>query len=353
MADSSFGIPHNVERYMAALSKIYESESRRRLQEIVVNAQYLVEEEYSYDGWNGGTYGHALRLTLPEALFSFSLKEKSAFENKIKNDLNELNDIQNEFIAKVSIDVEPGEDWRERSGLRFRGARVASPEAEARVWGESVSFRVFLSHKAEVKENVFALKERLALFGISAFVAHVDIEPTKEWQDEIENALTSMDAFVALLTDNFHVSDWTDQEVGFAFARGVPLIAVRLGKDPYGFIGKFQALRTTWEDCALGIVNLLMKNDRMVAAYLKALRGCSSYGDGNILAQALPAIERMTSAQLDELVAAFNENGQLRDSWGFNGKYPSRYGLGVIPHLNRMGTRIFRMGQNGIEEETT
>ena len=63
---------------------------------------------------------------------------------------------------------------------------------------------------------------------MSCFVAHVDIHPTKEWQDEIESALSSMDGFVALLTDKFHESDWTDQEVGFALARGVPIIAVRL-----------------------------------------------------------------------------------------------------------------------------
>jgi hypothetical protein len=35
-------------------------------------------------------------------------------------------------------------------------------------------------------------------------------------QNEIETALESMDAFVALLTENFHESLWTDQEVGYS-----------------------------------------------------------------------------------------------------------------------------------------
>jgi len=90
-----------------------------------------------------------------------------------------------------------------------------------------------------VKKETAALKERLQLLGVSCFVAHEDIHPGHEWQDEIENALASMDGFAALLTEGFHDSAWTDQEVGYALARGVPMIAVRLGRDPYGFIGKF------------------------------------------------------------------------------------------------------------------
>ena len=38
-----------------------------------------------------------------------------------------------------------------------------------------------------------------------------------------------MDAFVALMTEGFHASDSHDEEVGFALARGVPVIAVQLG----------------------------------------------------------------------------------------------------------------------------
>ena len=63
---------------------------------------------------------------------------------------------------------------------------------------------------------------------------------------------TAMDAFAALMTEGFHDSDWTDQEVGFALARGVPVIAVKLGRDPYGFLGKFQALRADWDQRRVG-----------------------------------------------------------------------------------------------------
>jgi len=52
-----------------------------------------------------------------------------------------------------------------------------------------------------------------------------------------------MDALLALMSEDFHQSAWTDQEVGVAIGRGVPVIPVRRGTNPYGFIGKYQALR--------------------------------------------------------------------------------------------------------------
>ncbi len=160
-----------------------------------------------------------------------------------------------------------------------------------------------------------------------------------------------MDGFVALMTESFHESDWTDQEVGFAFARGVPIIAVRLGKDPYGFIGKFQALSSTWATSAEGIVKILIKNDRMFSAYAAALRHCPNWDSGNVLAKALPSIERLTSQQIDELVAAYNETSELRGSFGFNGSKPRDYGHGLVPHLNRLGTRQFKYADFRIIEE--
>ncbi len=41
--------------------------------------------------------------------------------------------------------------------------------------------------------------------------------------------------------DGFKESNWTDQEVGFAMGRGLPVFSIRFDQDPYGFIGRFQA----------------------------------------------------------------------------------------------------------------
>jgi len=52
-----------------------------------------------------------------------------------------------------------------------------------------------------------------------------------------------MDALLALLTPGSNESKWTDQEVGVAVGRRVPVIPIRIGIDPYGLIGKYQAVR--------------------------------------------------------------------------------------------------------------
>jgi hypothetical protein len=335
-------LPAKIERYLAALSRLYARDGKRALQEIIVNAQVRVAEEWTYDRWNGGTYGHALYLTLPESLFLVASRDRDDIQSSIARDLNGLHNFQNEHIAEVFLEMEVANDgdWRQESGLLFNTTKTVAPDQAKRIWGTE-GFRLFLTHKTEVKRQAATLKEGLKLFGVSAFVAHEDIHPTRAWQDEIENALHSMDGFVAIMTVGFHDSLWTDQEVGFALARGVPVIALRMGKDPYGFLGKFQALSTDWDSAPEGIVKLLINRERMFSAYLQALRACTGWNDGNVLSRILPAIEKLTEQQIDELVAVCNENSEIRYSFGFRGNKPSQHGDGLIPHLHRLGSRRF------------
>jgi hypothetical protein len=104
-------------------------------------------------------------------------------------------------------------------------------------------FRLFLSHLSQYKIKATQLQKLLRNYGISAFVAHEDIEPTKDWQDEIEKALFSMDALAAILTPGFKESNWTDQEVGVAMGRDILIVPIRKGLDPFGFIAKYQGMQ--------------------------------------------------------------------------------------------------------------
>ena len=348
---SNYELPKHIDRYIAALSRLYAQEGKRELQEIIVNARLRVVEEWTSDNWDGGIYGHALYLVIPEFMFLGLLKLKGDIQAQVRDDLNKVHNLQNEFIAKVFLEMEVGDNrnWRSESGLLLSGKRVLAPEASRRIW-EDDCFRVFLSHKSEVKKETAELKDGLRSYGVSSFVAHNDIRPTKAWQDEIENALASMDGFVALMTEDFHDSDWTDQEVGFAFARGVPIVAVRLGKDPYGFIGKFQALSSNWLSAAEDIVRVLIKNDRMFSAYIKSLRKCPSWDRGNVLGKALVGIETLSAQQVEDLVAAYNETRELHGSFAFNGSRPRMHGPGLVSYLNRLSVRRFRYSESGFIE---
>jgi hypothetical protein len=95
------------------------------------------------------------------------------------------------------------------------------------------------------KDEATRLKGCLAPYAINGFVAHEDIHPTLEWQTEIERALYAMDAFIAIHTPGFSASIWTQQEIGFAVARGVKIISFKMGEDPTGLDALLSADRLT------------------------------------------------------------------------------------------------------------
>ena len=104
-------------------------------------------------------------------------------------------------------------------------------------------FRMFISHITSKKNQASNLKNALEEYGITSFVAHEDINPTKEWQKEIQRALNSMDCMSAMLYDGFHQSNWCDQEVGIALGRNITVLPLLPDSDPYGFLGEYQGIK--------------------------------------------------------------------------------------------------------------
>jgi len=133
--------------------------------------------------------------------------------------------------------------------------RAETPITTSSYWAPN-QFRLFLSHLASFKRQTFLLKQALAEYGISGFVAHDSIEPTQEWQEEIEKALFSMDALAAILMPGVKESNWIDQELGVAIGRDVLVIPIIKGVDPYGFLGKVQGLQSNGKSVA-GVAELV------------------------------------------------------------------------------------------------
>jgi len=162
-----------------------------------------------------------------------------------------------------------------------------------------------------------------------------------------------MDALAALMTEDFHESEWTDQEVGFALGPHVPIIPLRLGQKPYVFLARIQALSCNWDNAAESIVKLLITYDGMFDAYLQAIRDCGSYDNANLLSKILSSIEKLDDDQIAELVDAYNSNGQVYDSYGFNGDQSHTYGSGLVPHLHRLGSQKYEMSRHHIRLAST
>ena len=325
--DLQFRLPGRVDSYLATLNRLYERRDATLLREIVVNGVVSIHEGWDYDNWNGGTYGHAITLTVPEDTYFKVMERMDDLRGCIAADINKLDNCQNEHVSEVFIEMEPTESdrWREESGV-YRPHTAASSipvEALQRIWGPE-HVRVFLSHKSSAKVATSKLKQSLARCGIAAFVAHEDIEPTEEWQREIERALFSMDALVALLSDDYHDSKWTDQEVGVAIGRGVPWITVRLGLDPYGLMGKGQGLGgCSWADTdsiAVKVFHLLHKRlpdkSRLFECALSAYTASTGWDDSAWKVEHLLSFfKTLTAEQVAHIVDAYRTNHKNKDSF--------------------------------------
>lgn len=170
----------------------------------------------------------------------------------------------------------------------------------------SFHFRLFLSHLSCFKKNTGQLQKALLPYGISAFVAHVDIEPTREWLTEIEAGLHTMDAMAAILMPGFKESSWTDQEVGFAVGRGVLIIPVMKGLEPYGFISKYQGLYAEGKTVgyvADSIFRILVKSPKTRARIISCLVDSTLHSSS--VEDALEKLKHITS--IDDMPASYLE----------------------------------------------
>ena len=223
------------------------------------------------------------------------------------------------------------EGWREKSGAVIRPEPVGlvAPENDLiNIWHPEY-LRVFLSHKASHKILASELKTATELYGVSCFVAHEDIEPTREWQREIEKALFSMEALVALITPDFADSNWTDQELGVAIGRRVPIIPVRLGKDPYGFVGKYQGLQGLNRDPAsLGraLYDLLLANPTLISRLTESLvarfEKSLSFAHANTLMRLLAGIKSAPPHLIERIEKAPAQNDQVAGAYTVREELP-------------------------------
>lgn len=199
---------------------------------------------------------------------------------------------------------------------------IPKPGIDPPFWRKRM-FCLFISHLSSEKVFAAELQEALLAYGISGFVAHNDIEPTLEWQTQIETALATADALVALLHPAFHASNWTDQEIGFAMGRGLPVFAVRFGQDPYGFIGRFQGFvggGKTPEALARELFDSYRKNKqsqkRMGEVLLNLFEDSSSFIAAKARIGYLEQLEVWDSSFVPRLEAAAEANSQISGSWG-------------------------------------
>jgi len=312
-------------------------EFRDRAQQFVVTAQRIAslrggtEEatilaqakaqliETGYDNWNGGINLFTLTLEIP--IPAYAAVEEGARKRLERTILSRVQDlIRTEAgVAIAEVVISPTMAETGPSVVQYDAQGEA--ESVPAFWTPG-RFRLFISHPSQVKQSAHNLKAALAEYQIAAFIAHDDIEPTREWQDEIESALRTMDALTALIAPEFVVSKWCDQEVGIAIGRGKLVVPLKFGADPHGFLGKYQGLNVQGfkaQDVAKKVFEIIVKYDlsaaRMADALIERLAGSGTFDSAKRTMDLLEAVPRLNSSQVARLIATVDENSQVKDAF--------------------------------------
>jgi len=244
------------------------------------------------------------------------------------------------YVKELLADADESLVLRIADELELEHSYSSSAPKEATFW-KAGHFKLFLSHLASFKVQTARLQHALRKYAITSFVAHEDIEPSREWQTEIEAALHTMDAMAALLMPGFKESNWCDQEVGVAVGRDVLIIPVRKGLDPYGFIGKYQGIQAANKnvgEVAEDIFNTIIKSPRTRAKMIRCISNAISQStevadalEKVALLQAQPDIPKDA---LESLKSEADENHVLAKS---------------VPFVRELNALLTKHGVEGIK----
>jgi hypothetical protein len=260
-------------------------------------------------------------------------------------------DLVDEVLEHYPEDAaEPAPDGNKLRRELARAKIVRGPQGRLELLGEEAQthqrldeaavglwiperLRVFVSHTSAHKVAVGDLASDLNREAFSCFVAHDAIEPSRQWQDVIELALRTSDILVAYVTSDFTSSKWTDQEVGWALGREIPVIPVKVEADPYGFFGAYQAVPVREGQSGYETVTLLVRaiavavfsgqrpgaarllarmTDLVVEAFCRSRSFDSTRRRYELLA--LVPASAWTSRHLERLEEAVVENRQIREA---------------------------------------
>lgn len=301
-------LEHSIPKILSAIGAVFSEEGNLTVARLLAEASIRVEQS-SFDNWNGGTYGYTVQVRISPRRFAALGTGVTQLEKELAERIGHFaRAYPNENVDAVILTpllVEPTPSIR-----------------DAPFWPAG-HVRLFLSHAGDYRAECGQLATRLAEYGVSAFVAHDHIEPTKEWENEIRGALASCDALACLLTSAFHQSEWTDHEVGFAIGLGKLIIPVQLGCVPYGLMARYQgyqAKNSTRSDIALATIKILAAHENTRLKMASSLVHSFEQSESFAMAKARVTYLELVTVWSDDLVkrveSAVVRNSQISEAFG-------------------------------------
>jgi len=178
--------------------------------------------------------------------------------------------------------------------------------------------KVFLSYSTDDKQLAGKIKQQLAFWGIDVFLAHEDLVPSSEWEDEIVRNVESCDVFIPLLTGSFKLSDWTDQESGMAISHSRTVMPLNITRNPHGFLAKYQAFKfdhaaldQSCRDLVLKMKDKKELKSKVQDSFIQSFVTSGNFPDANTRSELLEDIGPYDQSQVNEIIRGSLENPQV------------------------------------------
>ena len=355
MPEPIFDLDTKSSVYIASLMKHLERTNQQQLLEITQKSGYRVLTQYceDNDGYYPPSYGHKVQLFLPIDIFVEIVDNKKQLAESLREELSKIYDFDNEYIHSIDIILD------DSAGDKVLGQKISAYTCNKlpsicgddleKIWGAKTNLKVFISHRDKDKKIATKISSQLKELGISSFVAHEDIKPTKEWQKEILKALQSMDLLLAYIGKEFFNSVYTNQEIGFALGSNIPIVSLKEDSPPEGFISILQAQRYDSTTFTSDFISLLLENlsnltvkTKLIDSIIDTFANAPSFAKAGDRFKLFNQVKKINEQQEQKLVHAFNSNTQISSSFHLNGKYSNVF----IRKLNAMTGKFYAVDEN-------
>ena len=129
--------------------------------------------------------------------------------------------------------------------------------------------------------------------------------------------LETSNIFIAILSEKYEVSEWTDQECGFALAKKHLIIPLIVNNTlPYGFINKLQALRyngdmkETIRTIVSIIRNKFPEKDKLLNLLIKSFASSRNYTEAGRRSEFLLCFD-LSKEQINKILEISIDNNQI------------------------------------------
>lgn len=119
--------------------------------------------------------------------------------------------------------------------------------------------QVFVSHAPPDLDLVQELFSTVQNLYIDVHIALEEIEPGRSRQD-LEGRLANSDLLVVVLTDEGAANNWVNQEIGYAVAKGIPILPLYTEDvEPEGYLQRHERVDLDPDEMDVSVFNLLCR----------------------------------------------------------------------------------------------